>query len=186
MRTGLGRGGSPEAREHARRTMLKWHREQREDAAKCGAHARSTGEPCRQIAMSNGRCCYHGGRTPKGDRWHVPQWPKASAPDFEKRFARKIADRQKAASEREARVARMSPEERASYEAGRRARPPGHAAARRQARERRKQNAEARALLEHAEQTPDAEGQALADRIAELRKLAAALEAQRLTGGIFD
>lgn len=36
---------------------------------KCGATAKSTGEPCRQLALENGRCHWHGGATPKGDEW---------------------------------------------------------------------------------------------------------------------
>ena len=31
--------------------------------AKCGAHSRRTGEPCRQSAMANGRCRMHGGKS---------------------------------------------------------------------------------------------------------------------------
>jgi len=29
----------------------------------CGAHARTTGKPCRQPAMTNGRCRIHGGKS---------------------------------------------------------------------------------------------------------------------------
>ncbi len=29
----------------------------------CGAHARTTGKPCRQPAMRNGRCRLHGGKS---------------------------------------------------------------------------------------------------------------------------
>lgn len=29
----------------------------------CGAHARSTGKPCRRLAMPNGRCDMHGGKS---------------------------------------------------------------------------------------------------------------------------
>jgi hypothetical protein len=29
----------------------------------CGAHARTTGEPCRGAAMANGRCRMHGGKS---------------------------------------------------------------------------------------------------------------------------
>ncbi|TLS66570.1 hypothetical protein FEF65_10055 [Mariprofundus erugo] len=29
----------------------------------CGAHARTTGKPCRQPAMANGRCRLHGGKS---------------------------------------------------------------------------------------------------------------------------
>lgn len=34
------------------------------EPAKCGAYARSSGEPCKQYALANGRCHYHGGKTP--------------------------------------------------------------------------------------------------------------------------
>lgn len=59
---------------------------------KCGAHAKSTGEGCRNLAMGNGRCWLHGGRTPSGDQWGLRQfrpkprsrqtasdWPKVEA-----------------------------------------------------------------------------------------------------------
>jgi hypothetical protein len=38
---------------------------------RCGAHCRTTGQPCRNAAMANGRCRMHGGRltgAPKGNR----------------------------------------------------------------------------------------------------------------------
>ncbi len=31
---------------------------------KCGAYARSSGQACKQYALANGRCHYHGGKTP--------------------------------------------------------------------------------------------------------------------------
>ena len=31
-------------------------------APRCGAHARTTGQPCRSPAMPNGRCRMHGGK----------------------------------------------------------------------------------------------------------------------------
>lgn len=51
------------ANTRARQTPLK--------GEKCGAHARSTGNPCRAGALANGRCKCHGGkstgpRTPEG------------------------------------------------------------------------------------------------------------------------
>ena len=30
---------------------------------RCGAHARTTGKPCRSPAMANGRCRMHGGKS---------------------------------------------------------------------------------------------------------------------------
>jgi hypothetical protein len=40
------------------------------EANRCGAHARSTGEPCEAKAMRNGRCRLHGGLStgPKTER----------------------------------------------------------------------------------------------------------------------
>ena len=35
-------------------------------AARCGAHARTTGQPCKKAAMANGRCRNHGGKSLKG------------------------------------------------------------------------------------------------------------------------
>jgi hypothetical protein len=35
-----------------------------EPMKKCGAYARSSGESCKQYALANGRCHYHGGKTP--------------------------------------------------------------------------------------------------------------------------
>jgi len=32
-------------------------------APKCLAHARTTGEPCKNASMANGRCRMHGGRS---------------------------------------------------------------------------------------------------------------------------
>lgn len=32
-------------------------------APKCGAHCRTTGEPCKNAAMKNGRCRMHGGKS---------------------------------------------------------------------------------------------------------------------------
>jgi hypothetical protein len=33
-----------------------------QSAPRCGAHARTTGQPCRSPAMKNGRCRMHGGK----------------------------------------------------------------------------------------------------------------------------
>ncbi len=32
-------------------------------ALRCGAHARTTGKPCKSPAMANGRCRMHGGKS---------------------------------------------------------------------------------------------------------------------------
>jgi len=46
-------------------------REAREALAlhpRCGAHCRTTGQPCRSPAMANGRCRMHGGKSPGAPR----------------------------------------------------------------------------------------------------------------------
>ena len=112
-------------------------------APRCGAKTRS-GEPCRHPAMANGRCYLHGGLTPRGENWHKPQPParKTAA-----RLERKLLDLQKAAAKREARIAAMTPEERARYERRRQTCFPGPREAREAARERRKRDKQAKALL---------------------------------------
>jgi hypothetical protein len=47
------------------------NRVRKRDRPKCGAYARSTGQPCRAKALDNGRCRNHGGmstgpKTPEG------------------------------------------------------------------------------------------------------------------------
>ncbi len=43
--------------------MSKWCGPPHEPPYLCGAFARSAGRPCRQIAMTNGRCYLHGGKS---------------------------------------------------------------------------------------------------------------------------
>lgn len=43
--------------------MNKWCGPPHEQPYLCGAHARSAGRPCRQLAMQNGRCYLHGGKS---------------------------------------------------------------------------------------------------------------------------
>lgn len=97
---------------------------------KCGATARSTGGPCQQPAMENGRCRYHGGRTPSGDDWHQPRWPHRNAPNWNAKFSQKISDLERASRRREKLIAAMPPEKRAAYERWKAAHKPGPAAAR--------------------------------------------------------
>lgn len=119
---------------------------------KCGAKARSTGEPCRQLAMSNGRCRWHGGKTGRGKQWGLPVWPDRDAPGAMDKVNRKLRDLTKAAKKRERRVAAMTPEERADYEKWKRAHKPGSSADRARARALRKQNAEARAMIDRMQE----------------------------------
>lgn len=157
-----------------REALLFWHRHQRQHAPRCGARSRQTGLPCKQIALANGRCHWHGGRTPKGDEWHKPRWPKPGTPNAERKLQRKLRDLERARRRREERLARMSDDERAAYERWHKARPVGSAGKRRAERERRQQAAEAReatteALAAPRPPSPDVE---------RLDRLIEALEAQ--------
>ncbi len=56
---GLERADERRQREHDRRQQYQAAKRKRE--AKCGAFARSTGEPCKRKPLANGRCRNHGG-----------------------------------------------------------------------------------------------------------------------------
>ena len=46
-----------------------------ENVKKCGAKSKRTGKPCRQPAMANGRCRFHGGKS-KGRPITRGQWTR--------------------------------------------------------------------------------------------------------------
>lgn len=135
----------------------------------CGAIAKRSGEPCGNPAMANGRCRFHGGRTPSGSDWHKPQWPDANSPRAEQRLAAKLNDRERAAKARQRKLSAMKPDEFAQHQRWHRDHKPGSAEKRAAARAERKANAELRGRM----QRPDtrkltAEARALAARISEL------------------
>lgn len=144
----------------------------------CGARAKTTGKPCQMPPMENGRCRLHGGLTPKGDDWHRVRKQSPSKRAAAKLQA-KLETRERRAKERAARLASMSPEERAAYDKWVREHPPGPAAAR-AAKKRTRQDAEAvRKLLDQSQgskRPDDPELVAITERIAELRARKAALE----------
>lgn len=106
---------------------------QRQQLPKCRAMSKTTGQQCRQFPMRNGLCYYHGGRTPKGKDWHRPQWPKKSSPDAEHKMVAHLRDLERREKQRLKRLARMTAEERASYDKWHRDRPLGTPAQRRKA-----------------------------------------------------
>jgi len=55
-------------KEIARNAIIAFNK-QRARLPKCGAKTRTTGDPCRNPALENGRCRLHGGATPKGSEW---------------------------------------------------------------------------------------------------------------------
>lgn len=127
---------SPAQSLQAREVIKAWNLK-RPHVGKCGAKARSTGEPCRDVPMANGRCYRHGGRVPKGGGWHKPVWPNSERPDAEARLQRKLRDLERRTKKRARRVAAMSDEERAAHERWQAAHRPGSAAARARARTER-------------------------------------------------
>lgn len=129
-----------------RAAIIKWNRT-RHLHPKCEAARKRDYEPCQNLAMANGRCHKHGGKTPKGDNWHRPLWPHRDAPGANTKLNRKLNDLQRAAAKREKRKKRMSAEERAAHEQWQRTHKPGPAAARARTRRERKDAAEMRELF---------------------------------------
>lgn len=161
------RPASPVAIAIGREALRKWQRK-RHLLPKCGAKARTTGEPCRQTAMANGRCAYHGGLTPKGDQWHVTRWRKPATPQDQ---ARKRWTVERRAAKRKARVHAMTPEERIRYDHWHKTHPAGSQARREALREERRRAEETRALLARPRRVElDAEDAALAEALALARR----------------
>lgn len=118
---------------------------------RCGARTKRSGsvETCMQPAMANGRCKCHGGLTPRGDQWHVPQW--CDDPEKNVRKAQTLEKRRKA---RKARLAAMTPEAREKSLRRAKALRPAPQAAREARKAERERNAEARALLTAPRRAP--------------------------------
>lgn len=91
----------------------------------CGAKAKSTGEPCRQMpAKGRTRCKLHGGATPRGDGpagWHTPGFPNGLPTGKPRSDAYKVRKRR----QRRAAIAAMTADELARLEAWRRTHKPG-------------------------------------------------------------
>jgi hypothetical protein len=168
---------SPEFRTKADAALARYNAS-RPFLPKCGARRKRDGEPCRNLAMGNGRCRYHGGRTPSGDGWHRPVWPNGGAPDAERRLARKLQTLERAARKRAARLRRMTDEERQQHEEWHRARPTASAAARAEVKRLKLQARQARSMM--GRDAPkaalaDPEYLAICERIADLRAQMTAL-----------
>ena len=109
---------------------------------KCGAHSKSTGEPCKKPPMRNGKCYLHGGKTPKGSNWHKVQWPANTAP-IRKMYA-KLDLTECRAKKKKAKLAAMSPNEREKYREWQNNHLPGSSSL----RERKRRDREAKEILE--------------------------------------
>lgn len=107
--------GSARHREQARRACLEINL-RRAKKPKCGATNKKDGEPCKNLAMENGRCKFHGGRIPNGKDWHKPQLPDGNSRNAVSRAERKLADKRRIEKARKKRLASMTPEQRQEYE----------------------------------------------------------------------
>jgi len=130
----------------AAKNLRDWQRKVRPTLKTCGAKRRRDGEPCQQIAMENGRCHRHGGKTPKAEDWHVPQWPKP-ANSVDLRIARVEKKRKATARALARKLAAMTPDERERYEAWQRSHVPGPASERKRRRSDRRLAEEIAATL---------------------------------------
>lgn len=182
-------------RQIGRDAITRWNKIDRPKLPKCTATAKSTGEQCRQPAMANGKCRYHGGRTGSGAAWHMPRWPNRTAPDAEAKLQRKLKDLAKAAKKRERKIAAASPEERERHAAWQKSHKPGPAAQRAAARKERRQNADLVAQLQAISAPPmspeAADLQSEIDRLEALLKQSSAgapdiTEQARNGASIFD
>lgn len=149
-------------------------------APRCGAARKRDGEPCCNPAMRNGRCGLHGGKTPRGRQWHVVQLPDCSTPAGEAKFNRKLRDQRRCAAKRAARLAAMTPDQKAKHDAWHRSHRPGAGAARSARRARAGQNAQARLLLavEPRRRSTDPEATRIATALAVAKARLAVLEAR--------
>ncbi|MBB4194051.1 hypothetical protein GGE45_003572 [Rhizobium aethiopicum] len=158
-------------RQQARAAILHWHRSLRSSRPRCEAKRKHDGQPCQQLALENGKCAYHGGRTPRADGWHKPRWPNVKAPNAEAKLNRKLKDREKAAKKRAARLAAMTADERAKHDSWHRAHQPGPPGPRERHRQERHQAEAARRSIEAIRPAAvDAEAEDLGRRIADLER----------------
>lgn len=168
----IQRGRRPSASAIATGTeaLKKWQAE-RASLPRCGATAKSTGQPCQLEAMANGRCCHHGGKTPSGDQWHKTQWPKGSAPDAEQKLGRKLKAAERAAKKRARRLAEMTPDERQRHDEWQWTHRPGPPSVRAAARDRRERAREAAvSFSQETARTPDLEVDRIQRQIDELER----------------
>lgn len=140
---------------------------------RCGAKAKRTGCPCRQPALANGRCRWHGGKTPAGKLWHQPVFSPGTTPSGTSKLDRKLHDLAQSRKRRARLLAKMTPAQRLAHERWHHAHHPSPAVrlSRRQAKAHAR---EARAFLETSE-TPSPEILRLEEQIRRLTLQAEAL-----------
>lgn len=160
---------SAEFRAKASKAISDWNK-RRITLPKCGAKTKTTGEPCKRLAMANGRCFLHGGRTPRGDKWHTTLWPNGSSPMAETKLNRKLKSQQQRVRKRGARIEAMSSEQRAQHERWHASHKPGGAAKRAQIRRQRDARVGIEELMSRPE-TPSIETARIQNEIDRLEAL---------------
>jgi len=130
---------------------------------RCKAKAKRTGCQCRQPAMPNGVCRWHGGRTPSGEKWHQPIFSPGTTPSGTSKLDRKLFDLAKARKERLRLVSKMNRQQREAYEKWHQARDP-RLSVRLSRRERKEQAVAAQAIF------ADPGGDAIAPEILEIEE----------------
>ncbi|MGL4939760.1 MAG: hypothetical protein ACRC44_00015 [Bifidobacterium asteroides] len=174
MKRGAGGRRDVAWREIGRAAITEFNQHGRAERPRCGAKAKHTGMPCQNLGLENGRCHLHGGRTPRGDDWHRLQLPTKFGGSIEK-LNRKLRDAARHERRRAARVAAMSPEQRAAYDAWHAAHRPGSRTQRDQAR--RDREAARSMLAPRVERPPSQDEAALAAEIARLKARLAEIDA---------
>ena len=176
----LGWSQSAQFRQIGREAIKQWNAK-RDEMPRCDAVRKSEGGGrCRQWPMQNSRCYWHGGRTGQGDTWHTVRHSDFSTPAGEAKFNRKLRDRKRYAEKRAARLAAMTPDERAKHDAWHRSHRPGAGAARSTQRARADQDAQARLLitLEPSQRPSDPELTRIETALAAAKAKLAVLEAR--------
>ncbi|MGH7005720.1 MAG: hypothetical protein ACREIP_17385, partial [Alphaproteobacteria bacterium] len=135
----------------------------RKNKPKCGAKRKTDGEPCQNLGMKNGRCFRHGGKTPRGDNWHVTQWPNKRHPFATTKMEKKLQWQERRAATRAKRAAQMTPDELAAFEFWKQTHKPGKAAARELKRQDARNSADFRARSETSK------SESVSEEAAELR-----------------
>ncbi len=123
MGKGTGRGNSAGVK--AWRKSERWRRIASTQALanvrawakrpRCGATAKRSGCPCRQPALFNGRCRWHGGATPSGKNWHQPVFSDGTTPSGTSKLDRKLYDLAQTRKRREKALKAMTAEQRAAH-----------------------------------------------------------------------
>jgi hypothetical protein len=181
-------GGKTHARDSAAKRAAAWgnlrkaHEAQRSYPL-CNAKRRDGGR-CENLGTgTGGRCRLHGGATPTGKDWHKVQLTNpGKSPE---KLERKLRDVARRRAKQAARVAAMTPEQRARYDAWHAARRPGGPEVRRAAREAR----EFRDMLaERASAAPveTPEARAIREAIEALERRTAALKQPPGNGPVIE